>query len=438
LRTLYLDSDSPGAIQSVIRRESSLFQEDVDRAVRKIFAEVRSLGEAALLEYTRKFDAPDLESLRVTREEIESASVREEVQRAMERAASRIRRFHEEQLRVATAGYDRKGVWSWSFQDETGARIGQRLVPIERVGVYVPGGKASYPSSVWMNCIPALVAGARSLAVCCPPGRDGGLPPAVLVACRLLGIEEVYKLGGAQAIAAMAFGVGMRPVDKIVGPGNAYVNSAKRMVWGLVGLDGWAGPSEACIIADEEAVPAWVAADLLTQLEHSPDTVGYVLCTSETKLKAIQSEVLRQWEEAERREVLETALRDHAAFFLCRDLEEACDLANDIAPEHLSLMVRDVDRWAERIERSGCLYLGDWTPQALGDYLIGPSHTLPTARAARFASPLNVMEFFRFMSVSRLTEDGMEKLADSAAMLALEEGLPAHARGARSRLVKDQ
>ncbi len=438
LRTVYLDADTPSAIQSVISRESSLFGEDVDRAVRKIFDQVKSFGESALLEYTRQFDAPNLESIRVTAEEIEAANVPAEVADAIEVAHVRIRRFHEEQLRVATSGYERDAVWSWSFEEENGSRIGQRLIPIRRVGVYVPGGKASYPSSVLMNCVPALVAGVESLAVCCPPGGGGRLPDAVLYCCKLLGVDEVYKLGGAQAIAAMALGVGMRRVDKVIGPGNAYVNAAKRMVWGLVGLDSYAGPSEACIVADEGAHPAWVAADLLTQLEHSADTVGFVLCTSEERLQEIQAEVLSQVEVAERRGLLEAALRDHAAFFLCRDLEEACHLANQIAPEHLSLMVREPERWAQRIERAGCLYLGDWTPQALGDYVIGPSHTLPTARAARFASPLNVLEFFRLMSVSRLSKEAMEPLAEAAATLARAEGLPAHARGARSRLAEQE
>lgn len=434
LRTVYLDSDTPSAVESVINRQSTLFNEEAERAARKTIEQVRFLGESALLEYTRKFDAADIESIKVTEQELSDAAppVTEEIRLAIER----VRRFHEEQLRTIMQGLgsDR----AWAFEDEHGNKMGQRLVPIRRVGVYVPGGKADYPSSVVMNCVPALVAGVEEIVVCSPPKRDGSLSSSVLFACAELGIREVYKLGGAQAIAAMAFGIGMDRVDKIVGPGNAYVNAAKRMVWGLVGLDCFAGPSEVCIVADDSASPEWVAADLLTQLEHSDDCAGFVISLSEGLLEKIKAEVLDQAESAPRRETILAALRDHSAFFLASSREEACDLANRIAPEHLTLMVREPETWVPLIRAAGCVYLGNRTPQALGDYLLGPSHTLPTARAARFASPLNVLEFLKVMSVSQMNEAGLHALAPSTISLAESEGFPAHAEGVKKRLAKEE
>lgn len=430
LRTVYLDSDTPSAVESVINRQSTLFSEEAERAARKILEQVRFLGESALLEYTRRFDAPDIQSIKVAEQELSSAAppVAEEIRLAI----ARVRRFHEEQLRTLSQGWgpDR----AWAFQDEHGNSTGQRLVPVRRVGVYVPGGKADYPSSVVMNCVPALVAGVEEIVVCSPPKRDGSLSPSVLFACAELGIREVYKLGGAQAIAAMAFGIGMERVDKIVGPGNAYVNAAKRMVWGLVGLDCFAGPSEVCIIADDGARPDWIAADLLTQLEHSEDCAGFVISLSEDVLEQVKSAVLAQTDSAPRRDTILAALRDHSAFFLAPNRAEACDLANRIAPEHLTLMVREPEIWLPLIRAAGCVYLGDRTPQAAGDYVLGPSHTLPTARAARFASPLSVLEFLRVMSVSQMSEAGLSALGPSTISLAESEGFPAHAAGVRRRL----
>lgn len=434
LRTVYLDADTPSAVESVINRQSTLLNEEAERAARKILEQVRFLGESALLDYTRKFDAPDIQSIRVTEQELSGAqpSVAEEIRLA----TARVRRFHEEQMRVVSQGWSSEG--EWAFEDAHGNRTGQRVVPIRRVGVYVPGGKADYPSSVVMNCVPALVAGVEQVVVCCPPNRDGSLPPSVLFACAELGIREVYKLGGAQAIAAMAFGIGMERVDKIVGPGNAYVNAAKRMVWGLVGLDSYAGPSEACIVADDGANPEWVAADLLTQLEHSEDCVGFVIALSEDILERAKKETMEQVESAPRRDAIVAALRDHSAFFLAPNREEACGLANRIAPEHLTLMVREPEEWLSHIRTAGCVYLGDRTPQAAGDYLLGPSHTLPTARAARFASPLNVLEFMKVMSVSRMSEAGLRALGPPTIALAESEGFPAHAEGVKKRLAKEE
>lgn len=434
LRTVYLDSDTPSAVESVINRQSTLFNEEAERAARKIIEQVRFLGEGALLEYTRKFDAPDIQSIKVADQELSSAAP--PVAEVIRLAIARVRRFHEKQLRTLLQGWgpDR----AWAFQDEHGNSTGQRLVPVRRVGVYVPGGKADYPSSVVMNCVPALVAGVEEIVVCSPPKRDGSLSPSVLFACAELGIREVYKLGGAQAIAAMAFGIGMERVDKIVGPGNAYVNAAKRMVWGLVGLDCFAGPSEVCIIADDSARPEWVAADLLTQLEHSEDCAGFVISLSEEVLEQVKSAVLAQMDSAPRRDTILAALRDHSAFFLAPNREEACDLANLIAPEHLALMVREPDIWLPLIRAAGCVYLGDRTPQAAGDYLLGPSHTLPTARAARFASPLSVLEFLKVMSVSQMGEAGLSALGPPTVSLAESEGFVAHAAGVRCRLANEE
>lgn len=434
LRTVYLDADTPSAIESVINRQSTLLNEEAERAARKIIEQVRFLGEEALLEYTRKFDAPEIQSIRVTKEEL--ADARPSIAEAIRVAIARITRFHEEQLRIVKRGWAKGD--AWVYEDEYGNQTGQRITPIRRVGVYVPGGKASYPSSVVMNCVPALVAGVEQIVVCCPPNRDGSLPESVLFACAELGIHEVYKLGGAQAIAAMAFGVGMERVDKIVGPGNAYVNAAKRMVWGLVGLDCYAGPSEVCIIADNEANPDWVAADLVTQLEHSEDCAGFVIALSEEMLELSQRATLEHAETAKRKDTILTALYDHSAFFLAPSREDACDLANRIAPEHLTLMVRDPEQWLPQIRCAGCVYLGDQTPQTLGDYLLGPSHTLPTARAARFASPLNVLEFLKVMSVSQASDAGLKALSQPTVALAEAEGFSAHAEGVRTRLAQKQ
>lgn len=434
LRTVYLDADTPSAIESVINRQSTLLNEEAERAARKIIEQVRFLGEDALLEYTRKFDAPEIQSIRVTKEELSDA--KPSIAEAIRVAIARITRFHEEQLRIVKRGWVKED--AWVYEDEYGNQTGQRITPIRRVGVYVPGGKANYPSSVVMNCVPALVAGVEQIVVCCPPNRDGSLPESVLFACAELGIHEVYKLGGVQAIAAMAFGVGMERVDKIVGPGNAYVNAAKRMVWGLVGLDCYAGPSEACIIADNEANPDWVAADLVTQLEHSEDCAGFVIALSEEMLELSQRATLEHAEAAKRKDTILTALYDHSAFFLAPSREDACDLANRIAPEHLTLMVRDPGQWLPQIRCAGCVYLGDQTPQTLGDYLLGPSHTLPTARAARFASPLNVLEFLKVMSVSQASETGLKALSQPAVALAEAEGFSEHAEGVRTRLAQKQ
>ncbi|MER3413790.1 MAG: histidinol dehydrogenase [Armatimonadota bacterium] len=434
LRTVYLGADTPSAVESVINRQNTLLNEEAERAARKIVEQVRFLGESALLDYTRKFDAPDIQSIKVSEQELSDAqtTVAEEILFAI----ARVRRFHKEQMRVLSQGWDASG--AWAFEDEHGNRMGQKLVPIRRVGVYVPGGKADYPSSVVMNCVPALIAGVEQIVVCCPPNRDSSLPSSVLFACAELGIHEVYKLGGAQAIAAMAFGVGMERVDKIVGPGNAYVNAAKRMVWGLVGLDCYAGPSEVCILADDGASPDWVAADLLTQLEHGEDCAGFVIALSEELLESVKAETLKQAKTAQRRDIILAALRDHSAFFLANNREDACDLANRIAPEHLTLMVREPEDWLPLVRCAGCVYLGDRTPQAAGDYLLGASHTLPTARAARFASPLSVLEFLKVMSVSRMCNAGLSALAAPTIALAESERLPSHADGVRKRLANQE
>ena len=436
IHTVYLDSDSPAAVESVFNRKGTLFNEGVEKTTRKIIADIRMRGVSSLLEYSRKFDAPELETIAVSREEIESAESLPEHLAALNQAIERVRRFHKKQLDVITAGCAQHddGSWSWGFKDESGAQMGQRMRPLRRVGIYVPGGKADYPSSVVMNCVPAQVAGVSELVLCSPAKPGGSLSPGVLAACRLLKIQEVYKLGGAQAIAAMAFGIGTPQVDKIVGPGNPYVNAAKRAVWGVVGLDAFAGPSEVCIIADDRANPAWAAADWLTQLEHSADCSGFIITMSIEMADRIKDEALKQAEDAPRKEILFAALRQNAAVFIASDMEEACDLANRIAPEHLTLMVEDAEKWEPRIAEAGCVYLGDYSPQSAGDYVIGPSHTLPTARAARFASPVSVLEFIKLNSVTSLTYEALKEMTNAIQAFGEMEGFPAHAGAASIRL----
>jgi histidinol dehydrogenase len=397
-----------------------------EQAVRQILTDVRQRGDAALREWSRRLDGLDPESFQVPEAELSAAlgAISAAERSALETAAERIRRF-----------YSRQPVGSWIIQGEDGT-LGQVVRPIKRVGLYVPGGAAPLASTVLMSAAPAQVAGVKEIAVVVPPQRDSGrIAPITLAACALLGINEVYCLGGAQAIAALAFGTeSIRPVDKIFGPGNLFVTLAKRQVFGVVGIDGLAGPTETMVIADESATPGWVAADMLAQAEHDVLASAILLTPSLGLAQAVQAEVARRLEDLPRAEVLAQSLAHRSGIVITRDLDEAADLANAYAPEHLCLSVADPWRWSEKINAAGGMFLGEFSFEVLGDYIAGPSHVMPTSGTARFASPLNVWDFVHLVHVVALAPQAAASLSRQAALLARAENLEAHARAADERL----
>ena len=404
----------------------------IETAVSGILADIRARGDEALLDYTRRFDrvpATQAADLRLTKADLQAAldSLPATERTALERAAERIRRYHEHQ-RAA----------SWMYTEADGTRLGQRVLPLDRVGLYVPGGKAAYPSSVLMNAIPARVAGVPELVMVVPT-PDGVRNPAVLAAACLAGIEEVYTIGGAQAVAALAHGTPMiRPVDKIVGPGNAYVAEAKRRVFGTVGIDMIAGPSEILVVSDGSVPPDWVAVDLFSQAEHDEMAQSILISTDAAFLDAVAESVARLLPAQPRQAVIGKSLADRGALIRVDTLEQAADLVNQVAPEHLELAVRDVDGLMAHIRHAGAIFMGRWGCEALGDYCAGPSHVLPTMRTARFSSPLGVYDFQKRSSLIEPSAEGADHLAKVAATLARTEGLEAHAQSAEFRLASRQ
>jgi histidinol dehydrogenase len=400
----------------------------VDAAVAAILADVRTRGDAALLEYTRRFDrfeAPSVKALEVSKAELQKARRRigKTTRAALEAAARRVRAYHRKQV----AG-------SWRYRDTTGTELGQRVTPLDRVGIYVPGGKAAYPSSVIMNAVPAKVAGVREIIMVVPaPGGERN--DLVLAAAAICGVDRVFTIGGAQAVAALAFGTETVPaVDKITGPGNAYVASAKRRVFGVVGIDMVAGPSEVVVVCDGKTPPDWVAMDLFAQAEHD-ELAQSILITPDAKyLDAVAASMERQLPAMSRREVISGALSKRGALIRVRDLREACDVVNRIAPEHLELSVERPDALLPRIRHAGAIFLGRESSEALGDYCAGPNHVLPTSRTARFSSPLGVYDFQKRSSLIRIPRKAAAKLGKVAAQLARGEGLTAHALSAEYRM----
>jgi histidinol dehydrogenase len=388
----------------------------VQKTVRRILADVRKRGDAAVRAYTKKFDkvAPKSYSLSAG---LLDAIPREQAD-ALKAAHQRIKAFHEKQVQK-----------SWDFTDADGTRLGQQVSPLERVGLYVPGGKAAYPSSVLMNAVPAKVAGVSELVMASPNPN-----PLVLAAAALAGVDRVVGIGGAQAIGAFAYGTkSIARVDKIVGPGNAYVAEAKRQVFGEVGIDMVAGPSEILVIADGSANADWVAMDLFSQAEHDESAQAILLSPDEGFLNAVEASIAKLLPGMERKKVIAASLKGRGALILTRDLEEACAVANRIAPEHLELMVNSPATWLPRLTRAGAVFLGHWSSEALGDYCAGPNHVLPTAGTARFSSPLGVYDFQKRTSVIAVSKDSAAKLGRIAMVLAQGEGLPAHARAAEMR-----
>jgi histidinol dehydrogenase len=390
----------------------------VQSVVRDILADVRSRGDAAVLEYTARFDRIKVSSVKELEQPLSKISLPGAQGQALRVAHQRIKAFHEKQLQS-----------SWQYTEADGTRLGQRVTPLERVGLYVPGGKAAYPSSVLMNAVPAKVAGVRELIMVSPNPNE-----LVLAAAALAGVDRVIGIGGAQAVAALAYGTESIPrVDKIVGPGNVYVAEAKRQVFGQVGIDMVAGPSEILVICDGRTPADWVAMDLFSQAEHDESAQAILLSPDKRHLDAVEVSIRKLLGEMPRRQTIEASLEGRGALIETRDLEEACALANRIAPEHLELSVEDPEAWLPLLANAGAIFLGRWSSEAIGDYCAGPNHVLPTSGTARFSSPLGVYDFQKRSSLIEVSQAGARALGKTSAVLANGEGLEAHARAAEMR-----
>jgi len=406
------------------KREDSV---DVDVSVREIIGGVIELGDQALIEYTKKFDRISLttDTLRFTQSELkeQAAQVSDKDRSALELAVMRIKSYHEKQLPDDT-------FWT----DESGVELGWRWSPVSAAGLYVPGGLASYPSSVLMNAIPAKVAGVKRLAITVPT-PDNKVNPMVLLAAQLSGVDEVYRVGGAQAIAALAYGTKtIEPVDKITGPGNAFVAAAKRQVFGKVGIDMIAGPSEILVIADKTSRPDWIALDLLSQAEHDENAQSILITDSDDVINAVTEKIEINLQNLSRNEIAGKSWKNNGAIIKVPNFEMAAELSNRLAPEHLELCVSDPENLAKKISNAGAIFLGHWTPEAVGDYVTGPNHVLPTARSARFSSGLSVMDFLKRTTLAKVSRDALLKIGPSAVTLANSEGLECHGLSISERI----
>lgn len=420
------DPDFDARFSTLVAFESA--QDDsVDNAVALIISDVRRRGDAALMDYTKQFDRVSVASAQeleipasALRLALESISM--DQRDALQVAAARIRSFHE-----------RQRIESWEYRESDGTVLGQKVTALDKVGIYVPGGKASYPSSVLMNAIPARVAGVGQIVMTVPtPGGERN--PMVLAAAAIAGVDRIFTVGGAQAVAALAYGTSTVPaVDKIVGPGNAYVAAAKRRVFGTVGIDMVAGPSEILVICDGSTDPDWIAMDLFSQAEHDEDAQSILISHDQAFLDSVASSIARLLGVMPRRTVIEASLAARGALILVRDLSEACDIANRICPEHLELSVADPDPWLARLRHAGAIFVGRYSSEAIGDYCAGPNHVLPTSRTSRFSSPLGVYDFQKRTSIIRASAAGADALGRIASTLAHGEGLYAHARSAELR-----
>lgn len=425
----WIDVPSEGLTLRDIRRITKRDQaesEDIRKAVEAILADIEQRGDAAVREYTKRFDGVDLDSFLVSPEEIDDAVdiVGPDFMAILEEAAANIRAYHERQV---------EQTWIDTFRP--GVRLGAKFTPIQRVGVYVPGGTAAYPSTVLMDTIPAHVAGVSSIAVFTPPAKDGSVNPYILAAAHVAGATEIYKVGGAQGIAAAAYGTeSIPPVFKIVGPGNAYVAMAKRLVFGTVGIDMIAGPSEVGVLADHDANPVWVAADLLAQAEHDRRAAVFLVTPSAAFAGEVEAEVRRQLEELPRKDIAAESIEKHAKFFIVKDKDQAVDIMNLIAPEHLEIAFSDAETWAKKIVNAGAIFMGSYTTEPLGDYFAGPNHTLPTMGTAAFSSPLGVYDFVKRSSLLEYDKDAFTAVADKVMRFANVEGLQAHGLAVRRRI----
>lgn len=415
------------AKDEILTRDIKL-ESGVESIVAEIIANVRENGDAALREYSLKFDKADIKNLRVTAEEIEEAYTSEDpaLIATLETAKKNIWNFHEKQLRK---GFEIKG--------ENGIVSGQKITPIEKVGIYVPGGTASYPSTVLMNAIPAKIAGVSEIIMVTPPDKNGNIPSAILCAAKIAGVDTIIKTGGAQAVAALAYGTESVPkADKVVGPGNVFVATAKRMLYGLVDIDMIAGPSEILVLADGTCNPKYVAADLLSQAEHDRLASAVLVTDSEELAFAVRDEIEAQLRTLPREEIARASIEANGKIIIAKDLEQGIEIANEIAPEHLEVCVDEPFRYLDKIKNAGSIFLGKNTPEALGDYLAGTNHTLPTSGTARFSSPLSVDDYVKKSQYIYYTEEALGEVKDSIVLFANREGLQAHGRSAAIRFEK--
>ncbi len=398
---------------------------NVEQTVSDIIEDVKKNGDKAVLEYCRKFDKAELKNLEVTEAEIDDAfkSVPEEFLKILKEAAQNITDFHKRQVRS-----------SFIISEKSGVVTGQKVIPIEKVGLYVPGGTAAYPSTVLMDSIPAKIAGCSEIVMVTPPGSDGRVNPVILAAAKIAGADKIYKVGGAQAIAALAYGTQTIPkVDKIVGPGNAFVAEAKKQVFGKVSIDMIAGPSEILVVADSTADPMFVSADLLSQAEHDKLASAVLVCTDEELASKVQKEIERQLPLLEREEIARASIDNNGKIIITDSIENAIEIANRIAPEHLELCMDNPFDYLDAVKNAGSIFMGKYCPEALGDYFAGPNHTLPTSGTARFSSPLSVDDFVKKTQYSYYTAEALKKVKDSVAYFAEKEGLTAHAKSALVR-----
>lgn len=412
-------------IRKITKRDQSE-SAAIRESVEAILQAVQDTGDAAVRELTEKFDGVRLDSFLVAPEEIDEATkkVGPEFMAVLQEAADNIRTYHQRQVQT-----------TWMDTFRPGVRLGAKFTPIQRVGVYVPGGTAAYPSTVLMDTIPAHVAGVPSIAVFTPPAKDGSVNPYILAAAHVAGATEIYKVGGAQGIAAAAFGTeSIPPVFKIVGPGNAYVAMAKRLVFGTVGIDMIAGPSEVGILADHDANPVWVAADLLAQAEHDRRAAVFLVTPSAALAHAVEAEVQRQLEELPRKEIAAASVENHAKVFITKDKDQAVSIMNLIAPEHLEIEFSDAEAYVDKIVNAGAIFIGSYTTEPLGDYFAGPNHTLPTMGTAAFSSPLGVYDFVKRSSLLQYNKEAFEAVADKVIRFANVEGLQAHGLAVRRRI----
>ncbi len=423
------DADFQSQLDALLAWES-VSDDAVFNTVKGILADVRKRGDDAVLEYTQKFDRLDISSmaeLTIDADRLKKAydSIQADQRDALETAATRVREYH-----------DKQKMQSWSYKDEHDTLLGQQVTALDRVGLYVPGGKAAYPSSVLMNAIPAKVAGVAELIMVVPT-PDGVINELVFAAAHIAGVDKVFAIGGAQAVAALAYGTeSVPPVDKIVGPGNIFVATAKRMVFGTVGIDMIAGPSEILVVCDGKTDPDWIAMDMFSQAEHDEDAQSILLCPDADYLEQVATSMAKLVKEMPRDEIINTSIKDRGALIQVKDMDEAVDVANHIAPEHLELSVEDPMTMAKQIRHAGAIFMGRYTAEALGDYCAGPNHVLPTSRTARFSSPLGVYDFQKRSSLIMCSADGASELGKTASVLAHGEGLTAHGRSAEYRIKK--
>jgi len=415
--------------EKILDRDGAEASPEIEQAVRELLSDVRSRGDEALRFYTQKFDGAELDSLFVTEEEMAEAEAAADPDflKSLQLAAKNIRAFHEKQI-----------LPDFRMEAENGVVLGQRVLPLSRVGIYVPGGTASYPSTVLMNAIPAKLAGVKDILMATPPDRKGKIAPAILLAAKFAGVTAILKAGGAQAVAAMAYGTeSVKRVDKIVGPGNIFVATAKRMVYGLVDIDMIAGPSEILVLADEGANARHLAADLLSQAEHDRLASAVLVTDSRPLAEAVQKEIEAQLQSLPREAIARASVENRSCILLAKDMEEAVALSNRLAPEHLELAVKEPFALLPQIRNAGSVFLGGYSPEALGDYLAGPNHTLPTMGTARFMSPLSVYDFLKRSSYLYYPKEALRAVKDDIARLARQEGLEAHARSALIRFSEE-